>query len=511
MEGLKITPVTGYTAASSLVSPRLTRGAKRRALDLSSGGAPKIEVYIDSQPDENTNAVAILGLRPFKRRRTVAPAKHETSVGRIFCRDGTKEVSTSDIGTYFEVSKPDFECHPSQWDCPVKSCKISSAVAPTAHEAPTVDKDFPVPTPQDTTPVATPKAVRQYNALSKKVPVTPRHRVGLIGKPITPGALRTPSSVSKHERNTYTEGRQLFARSHQSKIIGRENERKEIHDFIESRLSALKSGCMYVSGPPGTGKSALVNDVCAEFKDMVSVKISQVNCMSLKTAQDLYGRLVEDLDPESEVTRGSETEYLQRVFRRKESSHTYLIVLDEIDHLLSVDLEILYALFSWSMQASSTLVMIGIANALDLADRFLPRLKARNLKPHLLPFLPYSVPQITSILTARLRSTIPAAIAHDAPDAFVPYIHPAALLFCAKKVASQNGDLRKAFDICQRAISQIEAEACEKHETTASFVGNVVGDAPLMENMNLSSPLTPIPSPENARERRQTRCHRLPR
>jgi cell division control protein 6 len=103
--------------------------------------------------------------------------------------------------------------------------------------------------------------------------------------------------------------------------------------------------------------------------------------------------------------------------------------------------------------------------ALDLTDRFLPRLKARKLKPQLLPFLPYTAPQIASIITTRLQSLLPENGERGTVAAgYVPFLHPAAIQLCSKKVASQTGDLRKVFDICRRAIDLIESETKQKYQ-----------------------------------------------
>ncbi len=56
------------------------------------------------------------------------------------------------------------------------------------------------------------------------------------------------------------------------------------------------------------------------------------------------------------------------------------MVLDEIDFLITRDQEVLYRLFEWPALIDSRLVLIGIANALDLTGRFLPRLKAKQCK-----------------------------------------------------------------------------------------------------------------------------------
>ena len=53
--------------------------------------------------------------------------------------------------------------------------------------------------------------------------------------------------------------------------------------------------------------------------------------------------------------------------------------------------------------------VVGIANALDLTDRILPRLQARpNCKPQLLHFAPYTKDQIVAILEDRLSMVFKA-------------------------------------------------------------------------------------------------------
>lgn len=241
---------------------------------------------------------------------------------------------------------------------------------------------------------------------------------------------------------------------------------------------------MYVSGPPGTGKSAMVHEATQDLVGSPSVKRAHVNCMSIKSSKDLYAILLDAFCDESRIMEADPSTILPKLFvPRNKSTDTYLVVLDEIDHVLTLDPESLYRIFEWSLQKTSRLVLIGIANALDLTDRFLPRLKARNLKPELLPFLPYSASQIRAIITSRLRSLVP----EGAP---LPFIHPAAIELCARKVSSQTGDLRKAFEICRRAVDLVEMEVKQKHE--AEVKEKMLLATPsrkvLGENNNLSSP-----------------------
>lgn len=311
----------------------------------------------------------------------------------------------------------------------------------------------------------TPKTPRHRDALSKRVPVTPRHRIGRVGIPLTPRTPRTPTSPS-NALTVYNCARQLFTRSaNPGRLVGRECERKEMHRFLKEGIESRKGRCMYVSGPPGTGKSALVSEVCQGISSTEGVKTSYINCMSAKCSKDVYGKLLEELAGDNVGTEQDDIARLRALFIPKQKSPglVYVVTLDEIDFLLTLDLEILYTLFEWSLHQSSRLIVVGIANALDLTDRFLPRLKARNLKPRLLPFLPYTAPQIASVITTKLKSL--SSTNCGTPSDYVPFLHPTAIQLCSKKIAAQTGDLRKAFDIVRRTIDVIEAETKQRYRS----------------------------------------------
>lgn len=353
---------------------------------------------------------------------------------------------------------------------------------------PDVEDVFKAARPRKASIPVTPSTPRHYDVFAKGT-ITPRHRVMSVGKVsrrLTPQTPLTPSSC----QTIYHVARQLFSRSSDpGQLIGRQDERTQLNNFLDRCSTPRPSGCLYVSGPPGTGKSAMVNAV-TEGIAAASPKIRKayINCMSIKSSKELYMTLLDQLDLEVDVTEDDAIAALQMIFApKKKSDEVFLIVLDEIDHIVTLDLESLYRLFEWSLQRTSRLALVGIANALDLTDRFLPRLKSRNLKPELLPFLPYTSSQIKEVITSKLKGLMPDGCENKN---YVPFFHPAAIELCSRKVSTQTGDLRRAFEICRRAIDLVESETrmkCE-NEVKEQLLQMSPSRKVLGENSNLASP-----------------------
>lgn len=87
-----------------------------------------------------------------------------------------------------------------------------------------------------------------------------------------------------------------------------------------------------------------------------------------------------------------------------------------------------YSIFGWPDNLKNArIVLIGIANALDLTERLLPGLQARSLRPIHLAFPPYSKEQIVQIISSHLLSASGVDRANRAMDNM-------AVQFCARKV-----------------------------------------------------------------------------
>ncbi|KAG8427181.1 AAA ATPase [Metarhizium acridum] len=133
----------------------------------------------------------------------------------------------------------------------------------------------------------TPSTPRHRDVLSA-YPTTPRHAVmsaGKLFKRLTPNSPLSPSTI----QTIYHSARQLFSRGAEpGQLIGRESERMELIKFLNRCSSSTPSGCLYVSGAPGTGKSAMITEMTRGFSEKEGIKSVYINCMSIKSSKDLY-------------------------------------------------------------------------------------------------------------------------------------------------------------------------------------------------------------------------------
>jgi len=296
----------------------------------------------------------------------------------------------------------------------------------------------------------------------------------------------------------YQEAKYLFSRSSSPRFIGREKEKEFITNFWKTYVCGDQTSALYISGCPGTGKSALVSEISRTMIEQEHPKISHkihvttINCMALKNPKMIYKKLLEDFSPrnqaadELEVINALDKLFIPNKIRKDTSK--YVCILDEIDYLITRDQEVLYKLFEWPVKTNSRLCIIGIANALNMTDRFLPRLKAKNCEPQYINFNPYEMSEMVNIIKDRLellnRKVLnedqeSENIVHPQPNANAMsidaikdnnskikpqqnyLIQASAIELCARKIAG-TGDLRKALDVCKQAIELAEADLRNK-------------------------------------------------
>ncbi|KAG0379854.1 AAA ATPase [Mortierella sp. AD032] len=338
---------------------------------------------------------------------------------------------------------------------------------------------------------STPKRLQRTKSLQN---VTDRHTTTLPlsqGKANSTASSRAtspslstgsgPTSVPKSATlGYYQDAKALFRRTTEPhRLVGRVAERETIRTFCQNHILTANAGSLYISGQPGTGKTALLKEVMRDMGAEIQaaeheIKTIMINCMTIKDPRLVYAKMLEEMGYVAE-SKDKETviKTLESlVLDNKKNTVMFVAILDEVDQLLTKDQEVLYKLFQWSTTDGSRLTLVGIANALDMTDRFLPRLKARNCEPQLLNFNPYQVAEIRDIIMDRLFSVeddvnkSASSKSGERDEKGKPRVAPLmqrpAIELCARKVAAATGDLRKALDICRQTIEMVEVETKKK-------------------------------------------------
>ncbi|OXB82080.1 UNVERIFIED_CONTAM: hypothetical protein H355_008959 [Colinus virginianus] len=312
---------------------------------------------------------------------------------------------------------------------------------------------------------STPKSSRKP---SVHTPAKTPRKTPLLGTPRTPRNA-TPeiprrSHTAQKPTSILEEARlRLHVSAVPKSLPCREEEFQDIYNFVESKLIDGTGGCMYISGVPGTGKTATVHEVirclqqATEDDDLPSFQFIEINGMKLTDPHQAYVQILESfgainlqhnlilvqLLTGQKVTATHAAALLAKLFctpgpKRK----TTVLVVDELDLLWTRKQDVMYNLFDWPTQKHSKLIVLAIANTMDLPERIMMNRVSSRLGLTRMSFQPYTYKQLQQIISSRLNST--KAFEEDA------------IQLVSRKVAALSGDARRCLDICRRAT-----EICE--------------------------------------------------
>ncbi|NXD21026.1 ORC1 protein, partial [Spelaeornis formosus] len=284
-----------------------------------------------------------------------------------------------------------------------------------------------------------------------RTPRTPRNATPEIPRRIQ--AAQKPASVLEEARL------RLHVSSIPESLPCREEEFQDIYNFVESKLIDGTGGCMYISGVPGTGKTATVHEVirclqqAAENDELPPFQFVEINGMKLTDPHQAYVQILEFLTGQK-VTATHAAVLLAKLFstpgpKRK----TTVLVVDELDLLWTRKQNVMYNLFDWPTQKHSKLIILAIANTMDLPERIMMNRVASRLGLTRMSFQPYTYKQLQQIVSSRLKGV--KAFEEDAVQ------------LVSRKVAALSGDARRCLDICRRAT-----EICEvaRHKRAPEIV-----------------------------------------
>nr|ABI31383.1 Cdc6 [Drosophila americana]ABI31811.1 Cdc6 [Drosophila americana] len=263
----------------------------------------------------------------------------------------------------------------------------------------------------------------------------------------TKKAERAESPKPSPPRNKYQNARRVLNSAETLNLPGREPQLQELREFFTEHLESQTSGSLYVSGQPGTGKTACLSLLLRAPEFAKRLQRVYINCTSIASVGAVYKKLCAEL--QLKPTGRTERDHLAAIQRHlRTAKRMLLLVLDEIDQLCTTRQEVLYTIFEWPALPGARILLVGIANSLDLTDRALMRLNARcELKPRLMHFPPYTKPQIVEIFKSRLAEA-------QVMDVFPPVT----LQLLAAKVSAVSGDVRRALDIGRRVVEIAEQQ-----------------------------------------------------
>ncbi|EPS68518.1 hypothetical protein M569_06243, partial [Genlisea aurea] len=227
----------------------------------------------------------------------------------------------------------------------------------------------------------------------------------------------------------------------------RDKEMEEITTFVKGAICDDKclGRCLYIHGVPGTGKTMSVLAVMKSLKSEVDhgtikpYSFVEINGLKLPSPEHIYTVIYERLSGHR-VGWKKALQLLNELFSEGNNSlkdrKPCILLIDELDILVTRNQSILYNILDWPTKPNSKLVVIGIANTMDLPEKLLPRISSR-MGIQRLCFGPYNYQQLQQIITSRLSGV----------DCF----EKIAIEFASRKVAAVSGDARRALEICRRA------------------------------------------------------------
>ncbi|XP_052319203.1 origin recognition complex subunit 1 isoform X35 [Oncorhynchus keta] len=288
---------------------------------------------------------------------------------------------------------------------------------------------------------------------SKKVtPSTPRHATPNIPSRTVPA--RQPGNILEEARA------RLHVSSVPESLPCREQEFQDIYNFVESKVMDGTGGCMYISGVPGTGKTATIHEVirclqhASDMDEIPTFRFIEINGMKMTDPHQAYVQILQKLT-DQKVTADHAAALLEKRFSNPApKKETTVLLVDELDLLWTRKQNVMYNLFDWPTRRHARLVVLTIANTMDLPERIMINRVASRLGLTRMSFQPYSFKQLQQIITSRLNKV--KAFEEDA------------LQLVSRKVAALSGDARRCLDICRRATEICEHSA--SHPSSAGLV-----------------------------------------
>jgi len=236
----------------------------------------------------------------------------------------------------------------------------------------------------------------------------------------------------------------------------------EVEALVRNLVDALNGHIpsnMLLYGVPGSGKTVGTRFVLGQLLDKgvemgQPVQTYEINCRNVDTkyrvVQTIASQLARRGDTPIPFTGWPTDRVLETlIYRMDRAAGVHIIVLDEIDNLVSrAGDDLLYNLTSLNtVLGNARCCIIGISNDLHFTQQLDPRVSSR-LSQEDLVFHPYGALEIQDILNERVET----GLREDVLEGGV-------LELCAALAAQEHGDARRALDLLRISVQKAEQRA----------------------------------------------------
>ncbi|SCV99387.1 LAFE_0A02058g1_1 [Lachancea fermentati] len=274
-------------------------------------------------------------------------------------------------------------------------------------------------------------------------------------------------------------------------LPARENEFASIYLSLYSAIEAGSGTTLYIAGTPGVGKTLTVREVVkellqsAEQNELPNFQYVEINGLKMIKPSDSYEVLWNKISGER-LTSGAAMESLEFYFNKvpKMKKRPILVLLDELDALVTKSQDVMYNFFNWTTYPNAKLIVIAVANTMDLPERQLGNKVSSRIGFTRIMFTGYNHDELKTIINLRLKGLnnsfffvdVKNGSAHMIMDDGDEHnidtsgmkkvrlkISEDAIEIASRKIASVSGDARRALKACKRAVEIAEHDYMKTH------------------------------------------------